>query len=186
MSKKMLPPIHLATSDDELRPVLMHIEIKQGIATATNASLIARMNLAEYSNLTEECIKALNGKMIHRDVWESVLDADMIEVEGDTLHYSKGSVKAQYDITCYLKFPDHKSIIDKIANSRFDQRSFVSFRPDYVLIAKKLFPAENLIMRFYKDNDMMVLFPSGKAKGFVGIMTIKMEDENAVLDFSLS
>jgi hypothetical protein len=186
MSKKTLPPLHLATSDDELRPALMHIEIKKGIATATNAYLIAQLNLAEYSSLPEEVIKKLNGKLIHRDIWEAISDAELIEVEEDTLHYEKGGVKADYDISSSYKFPDHKSIIDAVANSVFDKKSFVCFAPKWIDIAKKIFPTENLIMRFYEKNDMMLLFPSGEAKGFVGIMAMKITEEEAVLDFSLS
>lgn len=33
---------------------------------------------------------------------------------------------------------------------------------------------------------MMVFFPSGDAKGFVGIMPMKITEEEAVLDFTLS
>jgi hypothetical protein len=41
-------------------------------------------------------------------------------------------------------------------------------------------------MRFYSDNEMMVLFPSGDAKGFIGVMPMKITEEEAVIDFSLS
>jgi hypothetical protein len=185
-NKKILPPLHLATSDDELRPALMHIEIKKGIATATNAHIIAQLNLAEYSDLTEECIKKLNGKLIHRDIWLSIIDAEVIEVTDDTLHYEKGGVRADVDISCTYKFPNHKAIIDAVANSIFDKKSFIAFNPEYIAIAKKIFPSENLIMRFYENNEMMLLFPSGDAKGFVGIMPLKITEEEAVIDFTLS
>jgi hypothetical protein len=186
MSKKTLPPLHLATSEDELRPALMHIEIKKGIATATNAHVIAQLNLATYSDLTEETIKKLNNKLIHRDIWEAILDATLVEVEGDTLHYEKGGIRADFDISCSYKFPNHKAIIDAVANSVFDKKSFICFAPKWIDIAKKIFPSENLIMRFYQNNDMMLLFPSGDAKGFVGIMPMKITEEEAVIDFSLS
>lgn len=186
MSKKMLPPLHLAASDDDMRPALMHIEVKKGIATATNGNVIAQMNLSEYSNLPDDIIKGLNGKLIHRDIWEAIQDADSIDIEGDNLHYEKGGIRADVDISCLLKFPNHKAIIDSVANSVFDKKSFISFAPKWIDIAKKLFPSENLIMRFYENNDMMMIFPSGDAKGFIGIVPMKITEEEATLDFSLS
>lgn len=186
MSKKTLPPLHLATADDELRPALMHIEIVDGIATATNAHIIAQLKLSEYSTLPDETIKQLSGKMIHRDVWESIMDADLLEVSEDTIHYEKGGVKADYNIQCDLRFPDHRSIIDSVARSIFDKKSFVCFNPKWIQIAAKIFPSETLICRFYDNNEMMVFFPSGDAKGFMGIMPMKITAEEAVMDFTLS
>lgn len=186
MSKKTLPPIHLACSDDELSPALNMVEIIDGIASATNGHIIARMNLGAYSKLEEETIKKLNGKLIHRDVWESLIDADIITVEGDNIHMDKGGIKATFDITTDLKFPDHHSIIQAVANSIFDNKSFVCFNPKFIAIAAKLFPSESLICRFYENNEMMVFFPSGDAKGFMGIMPMQITAEEATMDFSLT
>lgn len=186
MAKKTLPPLHLATCDDELRPVLNHIQILDGIATATNALIIAQLKLSEYSTLPDETIKQLSGKLIHRDIWEQIMNAELLEVKDDVIHFEKGGIKADYNIACSLKFPDHKSIIDSVANSIFDKKSFVCFNPEWIKIAAKIFPSENLICRFYQNNEMMVFFPSGDAKGFVGIMPMKITAEEAVIDFSLS
>jgi hypothetical protein len=186
MSKKMLPPIHLACSDDDLRPALQMVEIIDGIATATNSNIIARMNLAAYCKLDEESIMKLNGKLIHRDVWAELIDADIITVDGDNIHMDKGGIRATFDIRTDLKFPDHHSIIDAVSKSIFDEKSFVCFSPKFIAIAAKLFPSENLICRFYENNDMMVFFPSGDAKGFMGIMPMKITAEEATIDFSLT
>ena len=187
MAKKTLPPIHLAAGDDELRPALQYIEITDGIATATNAHIIAQLNLAKYSTLPEETIKQLNGKLIHRDIWEALLDADIIEVkDDDILHCEKGGIKCDYNIACDLKFPDYNQIVQSVANSIFDKKSFICFNPEWIKIASKIFPSENLICRFYDNNEMMVFFPSGEAKGYIGIMPMKITEEEAVIDFSLS
>src|SRR5687768_2247682 len=90
MSKKTLPPLHLACSDDELQPALQHIEIVDGIATATNSHVIAQLNLKQYSKLDDDTIRLMNGKLIHRDVWEAIEDADIIEVKEDVLHVEQG------------------------------------------------------------------------------------------------
>lgn len=186
MSKKTLPPLHLACSDDELRPALNHIEIVDGIATATNAHIVAQLKLSEYSNLDDQTIKELSGKLIHKDVWESIQDAEQITVEGDIIHYVKGGIKADFNIACDLKFPDYRSIIVAVAKSIFDKKSFVCFNPKWISIAAKLFPSESLICRFYENHEMMVFFPSGDAKGFMGIMPMQISEEEATIDFSLS
>jgi hypothetical protein len=186
MSKKMLPAIHLACSDDDLRPSLQMVEIIDGIATATNAFVIARLNLGVYSNLDETTIKLLNGKLIHRDVWAELIGADIMTVDGDNIHMDKGGIRATFDIRTDLKFPDHESIVSAVAKSLFDKKSFVAFNPKHIALAAKLFPSENLICRFYENNDMMVFFPSGDAKGFMGIMPMKITAEEATIDFSLT
>lgn len=186
MAKKALPNIHLASADDELRPALMHIQVLDGIATATNGSIIARMNLKEYSTLPEETIRQLTGKLVHRDVWEAIRDADLLEVNGDIIHFEKDGIKADYNIETSYTFPDYAGILEAVANSHFDKKSFISFNPEYIAIARKLFPAENLIMRFYENHDMMVIFPSGEAKGFIGIMPLKITEAEATMDFSLT
>lgn len=186
MSKKTLPPIHLACSDDELRPALQLVEVIDGIATACNGNIIARMNLGAYSKLDDTIIQQLNGKLIHRDVWETLVDADIITVEGDNIHMDKGGIKAMFDISTDLKFPDHDKIVSAVAKSMFDKKSFVCFNPKFIAVAAKLFPSENLICRFYENNDMMVFFPSGDAKGFMGIMPMDISEEEATMDFSLT
>lgn len=186
MSKKTLPSLHLAAGEDELRPVLQHIEIIDGIATATNAHIVCRLNLSAYSSLPDEVIKSLNGKLIHRDIWKVVQDADLIDVQDNILHYEKGGIVADFNIECSLKFPDYTAIINSVANSLFHKKSFIAFDPSLIIIAKKIFPSENLIMRFYENNEMMVLFPSGDAKGFIGVMPMHITEEEAVIDFSLT
>lgn len=184
--KKTLPPIHLACSDDDLRPHLQHVEVIDGIATATNGSIIARLNLSKYSTLPEEAIRQLNGKLIHRDVWEAIVDADLIEIDGDVLRYEEGGIKADFDIYTDLKFPDYNGIITSIQQSVFDKKTFVCFNPKFINIAHKIFPSENLICRFYETDDMMIFFPSGEAKWFLGIMPIKLTPEEATIDLSLT
>lgn len=185
--KKTLPNIHLACSDDELRPALACVEIKNGIATATDAHVLAQMNLNEYSLLLPEVIKKLDGKLIHRDIWAEIIDADLIDlIDDDTLNVKKGSIECNYRLINGLKYPNYSDIIRSVANSKFAQKSFVAFNPKLIALASKLFPSENLICRFYIDHDMMIFFLSGDAKGFVGVMPLIIDDSNAVLDFSLS
>lgn len=192
MAKKLLPPIHLLCSGDEFRPSTNYVEILDGIATATNGYLIGRLNLNEYGNVDENVIQKLSGKLIHKDVWEMIQDAEEImvseEMDNQILYY-KGGVEAKVSIRNpdnELKFPDYDSIIRKVANSKFDKKSFISFNPEWIVIAKKLFGKETLIIRFFEQEQMFLVFPGTEAKGFIGIMPMQLTEEDAVLDFSLS
>lgn len=189
MAKKFLPPIHIACSDDELRPSLMHVEILDGIATATNAFIIARLNLAEHSKLDDATIKKLSGRYIHRDIWHLLHDADSLtfdEVEG-VITYIKGGVEAEIKLKTdvEIKYPDYNPIINKIANSKFGNKSFIAFNPEWITTAKKIFSTQTLIMRFYEQEGMFTIFPSSDAKAFMGIMPMDIQEKDAVLDFSL-
>ena len=187
--KKALPPLHLVCGDPESDQSMQYIEIKRGIATALNGRYVAQMNLNHYSELDQETITQLNGKMIHRDIWEKISDATSITVENQTIHYERGAVHAVFDIACDFTFPDYSNTLNTVANSEFDRKSFVSFSPEWITTAKKLFPDRDLIIRFYQSNNAMIAFPADKGtpKAFIAFMpNEQIDDVNAVIDFSLS
>lgn len=170
----------------------MHVEVLDGIATATNANLIVRLNLAEYSSLDTITIKKLSGRYIHKDIWQLLHDAENIffgnDDEPDVITYIKGEVEAEIRLKTdtEIEYPDYHSIIGKIANTKFDKKSFISFNPEWITIAKKIFNTECLIMRFYEQEAMFTIFPGGDAKAFMGIMPMMYTEEDAVIDFSLT
>lgn len=190
MAKKFLPPIHIACSDDELRHSLMYVEVLDGIATATNGFLIVRLNLAEHSSLDDVTLKRLSGRYIHRDIWHLLHDAENIffSEQDDVITYIKGGVEAEIRLKTdvEIKYPDYHSLIEKIANTRFDKKSFIAFDPEWISVAKKIFGAQTLIIRFYQQESMFTIFPGGDAKAFMGIMPMMITEEDAVVDFSLS
>jgi hypothetical protein len=187
--KSALPPLHLVCGTGDGDQSMQYIEIKKGIATAMNGHLTAQMNLNHYSSVDDEVIRKLNGKKIHRDIWESICDALLIDVTNDLLHYERGGVRADFDISCDFKFPDYTSTILTLANSEFESKTFISFKPEWITIAKKLFPDRDLIARFYQSNNQMILFPieKGTPKGFIAFEPNNVnDDENTTIDFSLS
>lgn len=180
---KLLPPLHLATGKDELSPNIHYIEVKRGIATATNGQIIVQVNLAETSQLSDEIIKALDGKLIHRDVWNAISDAEEIEVDDESIHFTKGGIIADVSTETAHKFPDYQSIVKKIASAKFEKRSFLAFNPQFVVTAQKIFKS-NLVLRFYEDQNMVVFFPANSNVGFMAVVPMELSAEDAVLDFS--
>lgn len=190
MANKFLPPIHIACSEDEMALPMQYVEILDGIATATNGCLLIRLNLSLYSSLDDTVLKKLSGKYIHRDVWKMIHTAENIfldEEKENSLIFIDGGVDAEITIkdVSEIKFPNYQSLIDRIANSKYDKKSFISFNPEWVAIAKKIFGSDNLIMRFYEKEGMFTLFPNGDAKAFMGIAPTMVEEQDANVNFSL-
>lgn len=190
MKNKFLPPIHIACSNDEMALPMQHVEILDGIATATNGYVVVRLNLSVYSSLDDNVLKKLSGKYIHRDVWKMIHSAENIflnEENESSLIFIDGGVDAEVTIkdSSEITFPNYQSLVDRITNSKYEKKSFISFNPEWVSIAKKIFCSENLIMRFYESEGMFTLFPSGDAKAFMGIMPSIVDEQDANVNFSL-
>jgi hypothetical protein len=185
MAKKLLPPMHLAASQDETAQATAHIHVQKGVATATNGTIIAQLNLYHYADVEDGTIHAMNGALIHRDVWKMMCDADSIDINGNELHYVKDGVRADIDISCDFKYPDASAVVRQIANSSFMKRTFICFNPVYIDVARKIFPSTGLVARFYEKSEMIVVFPSGgEAKGFVAIVPLEIDETEALVDFS--
>lgn len=119
LQKTILPKMHLVCSDDDLRPALMHVEIKGGIATATNAYVLVRYDLTDI--VPEDVLKLLDGTYIHKDFWQRMCAASELEINTMTvvdgiiqlpvLKYSAVS-KLSYKPETEFKYPNYMAVIN--------------------------------------------------------------------------
>lgn len=79
--EQKLKPLHLACANDDLRPNMFLIEIKNGIASATNGSIVIKTELSQTSLLTPEEIEILNDKYIHKEVWKEIYKCEFLEFD---------------------------------------------------------------------------------------------------------
>jgi hypothetical protein len=77
-SQNILPKMHLVCGNDDLRPAMSFVEIKNSIATATNAYVLVRYDLTDI--IAEDVLKILDGKYIHRDFWQRMCKATESEL----------------------------------------------------------------------------------------------------------
>lgn len=186
---KALPQLHLiAGNGDAPEPSMHFIEIKHGIATAVNNTMVAQMNLSYYSGLSDDVILKLNGKKIHRDIWEQILDAVEIDVDGDALHYERGGAHADFDISCDFNFPDYANVVNVLVNGRADARRNVAINPDWLILAKKLFGSGTVGMRFYEENNLILIFPiepPGAPRAFIGVTPFDNIASDGAVDLQL-
>lgn len=139
MTKKIIPPVHLACSDDDLRIAMQYVMIKDNVAYATNANIAVAVNLVHHSELSDDVIKELNGKYVHKDTWKRVMDAEFIFIEGDEILYSKGMTKARFEISTDINFPDVVSVLKEAIAKNEVQMCKVSFNPLLVDTIRKVF-----------------------------------------------
>lgn len=96
---KHVKPLHLVCLRDEDRPNFSLIQVKNGIAMATNATIIISMNLAQTSKLEQDQIDILDGKYIHMDVWAKMVKCDKIEIDDETICVTVKGVRHKFDFS---------------------------------------------------------------------------------------
>lgn len=117
----VLPKMHLVCGTDELRPSMSYVEIKAGIATATNAYVLVRYDLTDI--IPEDVLKALDGTYIHRDFWERMCRATEVEINTMTVvdgviqlpvlkydYLSRLSYKPQN--ADFVKYPNYMAVLN--------------------------------------------------------------------------
>lgn len=175
---KYLPEIHLACSDDPLRPALNVVEIKNGVATATNGNFIVRIGLAKNSMLAEETIDQLNGKFIHRDVWKFLVKATEILIGDDKIRAFFGSFQADFYFSEVPDFPNYHTIInDTLARERKIVET-IGFKGKFLNIICKIFSEDKLRFEIFDSSRSALIFPmsSDEEDKFALIMPIVYQD----------
>ena len=111
-----LPPMHLACSTDDLRPVMNCVYIKDGFATATDAFVLVKYDLRDL--LSDDVLADLDGKLIHRELWQVMASVRSYAIlkrnEGLVVH--KGNIKILITFEDET-YPDTESVFRQAFNS---------------------------------------------------------------------
>lgn len=183
MAKKIIPPIHLACSDDDLRIAMQYIKIADGIAYATEGHMVVLVNLQHHSDLTEDVINALDGKYVHRDTWKKVMDATDISIVNDEIVYTYGLTKAKFEIASDINFPDVMTVVKPALKANNANKHTVSFQPKFTEILNKIFNSGQLNFLF-KDNGPVLVYPCVGAYQYAMLMPI-VTTEPYEFDFNI-
>jgi len=110
-----LPPLHLACSNDELRDNLMCVHIKNGIATATNATILVRQQLHEWFDM--EQLAFLEDKHIPSEVWKIMAAQKFpiftVNAEGISVRVNRYyTMNFLFASTQGLKYPDIGAVLN--------------------------------------------------------------------------
>lgn len=153
-TKNFASPIHLACSNDLLRPALQLVNFEDGYIWATSGHVLARQSLSTFHGFDETEISLLNGKRIHKDVFKLILQYDIIKIEFDGIRvflgdsdmfisYSKSSDKS----------PDYKQAIRSSVET-IEPVDAIGINAKFIDIANKILQPFNnqLELNFTKHN----------------------------------
>ena len=177
--EQILNPLHLACIDDEFRPNARLIEVKNGIATATNSHIVARIDLRENGQLTPEQIELLNGKFIDMEVWKECHKCDSLEVTETNIICFKNGIKKTFDFSISQgMFFNIDSIIIDISKSGAGEKEQVKYNGKFIAIFNKIFGTNEITFSFSKGNLGTLVYPNDYSGMFGVLMPIVTTVEN--------
>lgn len=177
--EQILNPLHLACIADEFRYNLRLIEIKNNIATATNGTILVKVDLTKTSNLLPEQLKIFEGKYIDMEVWKEIYKCDSLEVDDEFIRCNKDGITKIFEYSLPQgEFFKTDSIVLDLKESGESPVLTVGFTPKSLTIVSKIFQSDTLVMNF-NGIDKGVFAHGGVDSGmFAVIMPQRIENTN--------
>jgi len=178
MAEQKLKPLHLACLDDEMRPNYNLIRINNNIATATNGTILVKLDLTMVSSLLPEELEIINGKYIHAEVWKEIHKCDQIEFLEDEIVCHNNDIKKRFDYSQPTgELWDSNSIVQDIKEAGEMSKRIAQFNTKMIQIVAKIFDADTLYFSFTKGNKKgTVVFPYEDSGMFAIIMPVELRD----------
>ena len=107
--------IHTICSSDDIRENIQCIYFHEGNAFATDGHIMITADMKEISNLKDEDIEKLNGKMIHSTHFKEIVKHWIISIEDDGIIANPnwiGNVK--YPFVKGLRFPNYQCLLEEM------------------------------------------------------------------------
>lgn len=176
--KTLLNPIHLACRVDEFAPNKRLIEIRRGIATASNGIIVARIDLrAEFSGVDPEQLDLLDGKYIDMEVWKDIHDADKVTFTEDGIHCDKNGIGKSFDYsTPQGEFFNIDSIIITIRDAGESPKAYTRFNLKQLDLFRRIFDANEITFAHSHGNVGTLVFPD-RYSGMFGVIMPILSDE---------
>ena len=170
---KQLKPMHLVCIEDEMRPNMALIQIKNGVAYATNANILVKIDLALTSTLSEQDLEILNGKYIHKEVWKEIWKCDILELEKDRIICHKDNIKKIFEYhTSQGEFFNLDSIVMDVSKNGVEAKQSIVYSHHLVTLIGKVFEEPNLHFSFSKHQQGTVVFPYDGSGMFAILMPV--------------
>lgn len=137
MSKKekynFTTPLHLACSDDDLRPALGSVYFIDGYAYASNGYMIVKQTINYHTVINPE---NLNGKTIHRDSFKQIMDFGYATAEEDGISCKDDDGREAFFPYSQISSPtDFASIMPPI---KLVEKSVIGLTPKFLAVAAKV------------------------------------------------
>jgi hypothetical protein len=173
-----LNPIHLACDDDELRPNCRLIEIKNNIASATNGSMLVKIDLSQVSPFSPDQLKILNGKYIDMEVWREMHKCDALELDDHQIICNKKGINKIFEYSYPQgEFFRMDNIILDIKEAGEEAKRVMGFNPKLISTLGSIFhSADSLIFSFTKGNQGTLVYPVEGCGMFAVLMPVAIEE----------
>ena len=103
--------INTICSNDNLRPSMSHIMFKDGFIVATNANILIRQNLKLYG-FSEEQIKLMQEKFLHKNTFKLLLGLEIKEVDADGIVALKDGSEIKFLFAkADWKYPNYEAVL---------------------------------------------------------------------------
>lgn len=173
-----LPPLHHAVSDDNLRPALTGVFIDGKHAVATDAHIMAVVDVSEH--FQPEALQAMNGKIIPGDVWKMMCEVSFTEtIEATDAHVSwplsepKGKVFYDYIDSV---FPNYKAVVPVNTESVEDVTKIGVNIKNATRLLKALRIDDNVAMMYFSSESKAIIVNTPDRDGFGIIMPTLMTE----------
>lgn len=178
LQKPQFAPLHLASLDDEMRPNLALIKIKNGIATATNGHILVKIDLSICTELTEQQLKILHDKNIHMETWKEIHKADWVQFFEDQIDCHKNGIKKTYYYQDAVgQLWDDNQIVIGIKDAGEEPKRIMMYNPKFITILDKIFGESQMVFSFSKENRGTVVFPSSESGMCAILMPMDVSNE---------
>lgn len=174
--EQKLRPIHLACVDDEMRYNMALIEVKNGIATATNGSLLVKVDLRIACNLTDEDLINMDGKHIHMKTWAEIHKCDELYFHETHIDCHRDGIQKTYYYTPPQgEFFRTDSVLENIREAGEEGKRIITYNGSFLQILHKIFQHESLTFSFSAGGQGTIVFPYD-GSGMFGLLMPMMSD----------
>ena len=157
--------MNLLCPKDGLRPVLACIYFDEGNAIASDGHAMLVSPVREISNLSDEDIEKLNGKLIDSNSYKDLLKFDVIRVETDGIvGIAKTGAETKYLFRDY-QYPNYKAVMDGV--SLQDKTQTISFRGAHTGTMCEIIGTPFIILEPNGNGAIRVTFRDSETKGLI-------------------
>jgi len=155
---KNIPPLHLACSKDELRPVMQCVFISKGKGVATNGHILIKCQLDH--EIQPEVLEKMEGMLIHWRTWQFICSNSCSQIifEGTGLLLITNIGKVRLESWTQEQFPEYGKAIPE--GKRFDGLKNVGISPSLLITVAKIMGAPNgVCLDFFNEGKGIAVTP---------------------------
>lgn len=152
--------MHLACSNNEIRPAMSCIYFKDGFAYASDGMILVKNRISECSTLDEAEIQALEGKLLHRDFYKDMIKYDDILISEEGIECHKNGEKCFFYFSTFgegVKYPDAEKVLQEALNKPAVPLPQFAFNMENIQrLNKALYKCERCVATFKGTNQAIV------------------------------